>query len=75
MLMKSGLEIADRYKQKTHVISSQAGLKFYESVGFETVESTFTSYSQFGAIEPFVHHFMVRKSALRESEVNRRIPH
>jgi len=61
MLVKSGLEAADTYHQKAHVMSSVAGLRLYEKHGFKVVETTSTDYSQFGGTEPFVHHFMVRK--------------
>jgi hypothetical protein len=67
MLMKSGLAVADRYQQKTHVMASQDGLKLYESVGFEVVETTSTDYSPFGGIQPFVHHSMVREPVLKEN--------
>lgn len=61
MLVKSGLEIADKYHKKAHVMARPAGLKLYEDQGFRIVETTSTDYSQFGAIEPYVHHFMVRE--------------
>jgi len=61
MLVKSGIKIADAYHQRAHVMSSVAGLRLYEKQGFKIVETTSIDYSQFGATEPLVHHFMVRE--------------
>lgn len=61
MLVRSGLEIADRHQVKTYVMSSSAGLKVYLNSGFELVESVRTDYSQYGGTEPVEDYFLVRK--------------
>lgn len=61
LLIKTGCEIADRYHIKMYVIASPAGLKVYEGQGFKLVETVSTDYSQFGGVEPYVHHFLVRQ--------------
>jgi predicted N-acetyltransferase YhbS len=66
MLMKSGLDIADRYQQKAFVIGTSEGAKLYESMGFKAVEILSTDYSHFGGIGPYVNHFMVREPVLEE---------
>ena len=38
MLIRSGLEIADRYGKKAYVMGTSEGVKLYESVGFKIVE-------------------------------------
>ena len=61
LLVKSGCEVADAYNLKVFVIASPAGKKVYEGQGFRLVETVSTDYSQFGASEPYVHHFLVRQ--------------
>lgn len=61
LLVKAGCEIVDAYHLKAYVCASPAGLKVYERQGFKVVETVSTDYSQFGAIEPYVHHFLVRQ--------------
>ncbi|KAJ5992597.1 hypothetical protein N7451_008321 [Penicillium sp. IBT 35674x] len=61
MLVESGLQIADQYKLKTYVMSEPAALKLYLNLGFKLVETVSTDYSQYGGLEPMVHHFLVRE--------------
>jgi hypothetical protein len=61
MLVKSGLQIADRYRIKTYVMSEPAALKLYLNHGFELVDTVSTDYSKYGGTEPTVHHFLVRE--------------
>ena len=68
LLVKSGCEIADAYHLKAYVIASPAGLKVYEGQGFKVVETVSTDYSQFGAVEPYVHHFLVRQPVSPEAQ-------
>lgn len=60
MLIRRGLDVADRYGLRTLVMSEQASLKLYLNLGFELVETVSTDYAQFGGTEPVVHYFMVR---------------
>ncbi|KAJ5536516.1 hypothetical protein N7513_009702 [Penicillium frequentans] len=61
MLVESGLRIADQYKLKTYVMSEPAALKLYLNLGFKLVETVSTDYSQYGGVEPMVHHFLIRE--------------
>ncbi|KAJ5649716.1 uncharacterized protein N7484_003439 [Penicillium longicatenatum] len=64
MLVESGLQIADQYKLKTYVMSEPAALKLYLNLGFKLVETVSTDYSQYGGLEPMVHHFLVREPSI-----------
>lgn len=68
LLVKSGCEIADVYHLKAFVMATPAGLKVYEGQGFKVVETVSTDYSQFGGIEPNVHHFLVRQPVSPEAQ-------
>jgi len=68
LLVKAGCEIADAYCQKAYACASPAGLKVYERQDFGLVETVSTDYSQFGATEPYVHHFMVRQPFFAEAQ-------
>ena len=63
MLVKSGLDIADRYGLRTYVMSEPAGLKVYLNHGFKLVETVSVDYPQYGGTEPLVEHFLVREPA------------
>jgi len=68
LLIQKGCEIADAHQMKAFVMSSSAGLKVYERSGFKLVETVSTDYSQFGATEPNVHHFLVRRPLLSQTQ-------
>jgi GNAT superfamily N-acetyltransferase len=68
LLVKAGCEIADAYCQKAYACASPAGLKVYERQDFGLVETVSTDYSQFGATEPYVRHFMVRQPVFAEAK-------
>ncbi|KAE9382226.1 hypothetical protein N431DRAFT_491429 [Stipitochalara longipes BDJ] len=68
LLVKSGCEIADAYHLKAYVIASPAGLKAYKGQGFNVVEIVSTDYSQFGAVEQYIHHFLVRQPVSPEPQ-------
>ena len=61
--MRSGLEIADKYGQKTYAMAKPAGLKIYQNLNFKIVETVSTDYAQYGGTAPYVHHLMVREPA------------
>lgn len=59
MLVKRGLEIADSHRVKTYTMAAPAGLKVYERLGFEIVETVSTDNSQLGGTQPCVHYFLI----------------
>ena len=63
LLVKSGLSVADAYRQGAYVMASPAGLRVYDDQGFEIAETTSTDCSRFGLRELDFHHFMVREPA------------
>lgn len=71
MLVKSGLQFADRLGIKTYVMSEPAGLKLYLRLGFKLVETVSTDYSQYGGTEPTVEYFLIREASPDPAYVNR----
>lgn len=69
MLVQNGFRIADQHGIKTYVISTQAGLKLYLSLGFQVIETVSVDYSKYGGTEPMVTSFLVREP-LRASSVD-----
>lgn len=61
MLVKRGLEVADRYRAKTYVMSEAAALKLYLNVGSKLLETVSVNYSAYGGTEPSVYYFLVRE--------------
>jgi len=59
LIREAGCEIADKCDMKMYVIASPAALNFYKGQRFKLVETVSTDYSQFGGVEPYVHHFLV----------------
>lgn len=65
LLLESGLKVADANGLRTYVTASPAGLKLYQSHGFELTQTVSVDYSQYGGTQNTDNHFMVRQPVVR----------
>ncbi|KAH7321805.1 acetyltransferase-like protein [Rhexocercosporidium sp. MPI-PUGE-AT-0058] len=61
LMLKEALGKIDEAGLKVIVMSHPAGRKMYEDHGFEHVQTVTQDDSKYGATEPFVHYFLVRR--------------
>lgn len=60
MMLKWGLELADKNKLKMHLEATPAGLPLYKAHGFEPIETVVHHLKEFGGPEEYIHVLMVR---------------